>query len=97
MNRIAEPVLTAVAGVQLKKKMPVEAREQERVHFTHLEVLGRLLAGMAPWLETPQLDVQEEGLLGLPSTNPFWQGEAEWTAWKAWGGNYTPIDQALLD
>jgi hypothetical protein len=62
MSRIAEPVLTALAGEQLKKKMPVEAREQNRINFTHLEVLGRLLAGMAPWLETPLQDQQEEAL-----------------------------------
>jgi hypothetical protein len=62
MSRIAEPVLTALAEEQLKKKMPVEAREQERIHFTHLEALGRLLAGMAPWLETPWQDQQEEAL-----------------------------------
>jgi hypothetical protein len=37
------------------------------------------------------------GRFGLPSTNPFWQGEAEWTARKAWGGNFTPIDEALRD
>jgi hypothetical protein len=62
MNRIAEPVLTALAGKQLKDKMPVEAREPDRVNFTHLEALGRLLDGIAPWLETPQQDAQEEAL-----------------------------------
>jgi hypothetical protein len=33
--------------------------------------------------------------LGLPADNSFWQGEAEWTARKAWSGKYTLIDQAL--
>ncbi len=33
--------------------------------------------------------------LGLPLNDPFWQGEAVWTAKKAWCGEYTPIDQAL--
>jgi hypothetical protein len=33
--------------------------------------------------------------LGLSADNPFWQGEAEWTARKAWSGKDTLIDQAL--
>jgi hypothetical protein len=33
--------------------------------------------------------------LGLAADNPFWQGEAEWTARKAWSGKDTLIDQAL--
>ena len=33
--------------------------------------------------------------LGLPADNAFWQGQALWTAQKAWGGTSTPIDHAL--
>jgi len=49
--RIADPVLTALSKNELKKKMPVEAKRNDRGNFTHLEAFGRLLAGMAPWLE----------------------------------------------
>src|SRR5690349_1991219 len=49
--RIAEPVLTALSKNELKKKMPVEAKINDRQNYTHLEAFGRLLAGMAPWLE----------------------------------------------
>lgn len=49
--RIAGPVLTALSKNELKKKMPVEAKKNDRQNFTHLEAFGRLLAGMAPWLE----------------------------------------------
>ena len=42
--------------------MPVESRGQNRVHFTYLEAIGRLLCGLAPWLETPQQHAQEEAL-----------------------------------
>jgi len=44
--------------------MPVEALagSQDRPDFTHLEALGRLLAGMAPWLELGP-DPTEEGKL----------------------------------
>ncbi|HLZ63816.1 MAG TPA: DUF2264 domain-containing protein [Ktedonosporobacter sp.] len=60
MQRVAEPVLTALAARQLKKRMPVEARIVERVYFTHLEAVGRLLTGIAPWLEIPAEEEQEE-------------------------------------
>lgn len=60
MSRIAEPVLRALAAKQLKATMPVESRGQNRVHFTYLEAIGRLLAGSAPWLETPHQHAQNE-------------------------------------
>src|SRR3954469_2908711 len=49
--RIADPVLTALSKNELKKKMPVEAKQNDRQNYTHLEAFGRLLAGIAPWLE----------------------------------------------
>src|SRR5689334_17742425 len=60
MSRIAEPVLSALAHKQLKATMPVEARSEGREAFAHLEALGRLLAGLAPWLERTGQDTQEE-------------------------------------
>lgn len=51
LNRIATPVLETLARRELKKSMPVEARPgAHREGVTHLEALGRLLAGLAPWL-----------------------------------------------
>ncbi|HEY5331298.1 MAG TPA: DUF2264 domain-containing protein [Acidobacteriaceae bacterium] len=50
LRRIADPVLTALADDRLHALMPVEGGADRR-EFTHLEALGRLLAGMAPWLE----------------------------------------------
>ncbi len=54
-TRLADPVLTALAQRRLKATMPVESapRTRDRPDFTHLEALGRLLAGLAPWLELP--------------------------------------------
>jgi hypothetical protein len=49
--RIADPVLTSLSKNELKKKMPVEAKQNDRRNYTYLEAFGRLLAGMAPWLE----------------------------------------------
>lgn len=51
--RLADPVLTHLAADTLRATMPVETgpggRTRETV--THLEAVGRLLAGMAPWLD----------------------------------------------
>ena len=52
LTRIADPVLQALSRGELHKKMPVEAiNAGQRRTSTHLEAFGRLLAGMAPWLE----------------------------------------------
>jgi hypothetical protein len=54
MQRVAEPVLLALSRRELRKSMPVEAvagHEAERAIGTHLEALGRLVMGLAPWLE----------------------------------------------
>jgi len=53
LTRIAEPVLAALSEGQLKARMPVEVGEthHDRSVCTHLEALGRLTAGIGPWLE----------------------------------------------
>ncbi len=53
LQRLADPVLTNLAAGTLKQRMPVEqaAAARYRQDVTHLEALGRLLAGIAPWLE----------------------------------------------
>lgn len=53
--KIAEPVLAALASNTLKSTMPVESAPGQlegRKQVSHLEALGRTLAGLAPWLET---------------------------------------------
>lgn len=50
LTKIAGPVLMHLAGRELKKRMPVEAGDSGRARYTHLEALGRTLAGIAPWL-----------------------------------------------
>ena len=54
LTKIADPVLTNLSQGKLKASMPVESvkgQEKDRPKFTHLEAFGRLMAGMAPWLE----------------------------------------------
>jgi hypothetical protein len=54
VERVSEPVLKALKEGNLRRRMPVEAapgQAQARAVGTHLEALGRLLAGLGPWLE----------------------------------------------
>jgi hypothetical protein len=65
VTKIADPVLKALSTHSLKASMPVEAphsNAQERSEFTHLEALGRLLAGIAPWLECKGITGEEAPL-----------------------------------
>ena len=66
LEKVADPVLRNLASGTLKRSMPVECATgnvEDRRKYTHLEALGRLLAGIAPWLETeleagPERDLQ---------------------------------------
>ena len=63
LRRIADPVLINLAAGTLKARMPVEqAAGADRRDVTHLEALGRLVAGLAPWIELGP-DESEEGRL----------------------------------
>src|SRR6266699_3689288 len=63
LRRLADPVLTNLANGTLKARMPVEqATGASRQPVTHLEAFGRLLAGLAPWLELSP-DESAEGLV----------------------------------
>ena len=72
LSRLAEPVLSNLARGTLKQNMPVECApgtEADRRRYTYLEAIGRLLAGIAPWLEAdlaagPERD-QQQRLRGL--------------------------------
>src|SRR5258706_16119095 len=60
LRRIADPVLTNLAGGTLKARMPVEQTAGgARQVVTHLEALGRLVAGIAPWIELAADDTPE--------------------------------------
>jgi hypothetical protein len=52
-TKLSTPVLTALAERRLKQAMPVESHpsSKDRPQYTYLEAIGRLLAGIAPWLE----------------------------------------------
>lgn len=63
--RIADPLLVSLSKGELRKNMPVECKpgsESDRRKVTYLEAFGRLMTGMAPWLELG-VDDTEEGQL----------------------------------
>src|SRR5881227_134071 len=54
LTPLAQPVPTNLAQGRLRQRMPVEtapAGNPERRDYTHLEAVGRLFTGIAPWLE----------------------------------------------
>jgi hypothetical protein len=62
MDKVAWPVLGALSEGRLRRDMPVESRNDDRFHVTHLEALGRSLAGIAPWLELDDVKGEEAEL-----------------------------------
>jgi hypothetical protein len=55
LTRVSNPLLHALSEGKLKAAMPVESPQgnvEERKQFTYLEATGRLLAGIAPWIES---------------------------------------------
>lgn len=63
LDKLATPVLGHLVRRDLRKSMPVEAARNapDRGRYTHLEAFGRLMCGIAPWLETGGLDNEESG------------------------------------
>jgi hypothetical protein len=62
LTRLADPVLVNLAQGTLRQTMPVEMAANvadDRRRYSHLEAFGRLMAGLAPWLEV-SLPVGEE-------------------------------------
>ena len=63
--KVSYPVLDALSKEQLKEKMPVEAPSPEqRKRYTYLEAFGRLICGIAPWLELGEDDTPEGKMRG---------------------------------
>ena len=69
--KAATPVFSALARDELRRAMPVETTgaPENRALFTHLEAVGRSLAGIGPWLErtesSPAVEERRRELTGL--------------------------------
>jgi hypothetical protein len=75
LGRVAGPVLESLARNELRTRMPVECPTgtlEDRRKVTHLEAVGRTLAGLAPWLELAgapgEEERQQQRLAGLART-----------------------------
>ena len=70
-GQLARPILSALASRQLRAEMPVEVNPdappapESRALFAHLEAAGRLLTGIAPWLEADHDDPHRQDLASL--------------------------------
>ena len=70
VEQVSQPVLEAISQQKLHATMPVECakgEEQASRASTHLQAVGRLLCGLAPWLEAEpghgsSVDAEEEKL-----------------------------------
>lgn len=65
LAKVSRPVLRSLSEGKLKQRMPVEAphgNAEDRRQFTYLEAFGRLLTGIAPWLEHGPTEGSEEAL-----------------------------------
>ena len=63
--KLADPVLSNLSENTLKQNMPYESLGNDRQSFSHLEAVGRLMCGIAPWLElgpdnTPEGQLREK-------------------------------------
>lgn len=66
LTKIADPVLENLSKGKLKVNMPVEVNPGstfDRTKVTYLEAFGRLMAGIAPWLELGADNTTTEGKL----------------------------------
>jgi hypothetical protein len=63
LERVATPVLVNLAEGRLRERMPVEQQPgSDRSKVTYLEAVGRLLNGIAPWLDVDGLTDDEARL-----------------------------------
>lgn len=60
--KIADPVLINFDREQLHKVLKSETAAPDREQYKGLEILGRTLAGIAPWIETEAVNPEEECL-----------------------------------
>ena len=49
--KITGPVLINMANGTLKENMSVECVNNKRIKFSYLEAVGRVICGIAPWIE----------------------------------------------
>ena len=104
-DRLARPVLKAAAQGTLAEALAPEHHEQtaeDRLVTAPLEAMGRVLAGIGPWLDAPAQDAEESGLreelASLARTALAIQTDPEHPAYLRFRGHerQTLVDAAFL-
>ena len=60
--KLVDPVLKNFSARTLHQNLVLETGGPDREKYKGLEILGRTLSGLSPWLETPALEEKEETL-----------------------------------
>ena len=107
--KISYPVIHNLAEGTLHQNMPIETRSGETAGYkdmTHLEAVGRTLAGVAPWLALPDDDTEEgklrkqmraEVLKGLKNAvDPASQARSAHRGCRLSGTCFSPSTQSLV-
>ncbi|HSC55284.1 MAG TPA: DUF2264 domain-containing protein [Phnomibacter sp.] len=102
MDKMARPVLENLANDQLKEKMPQMLsiridKKDKRIKVSYLEILGRTLSGIAPWL---QLESGDEAELTLRKQYRQWVLKGLDHALDSTSKDFIPFDiadQQLVD
>ena len=96
-ENISPQQVRAALYTLIKRQIEVPGTFDENGWLT-IGVAGHQAQAGEGYISTGSLYLCTTGLLmlGLPVTDPFWQGEDEkWTSKKVWDGEYFPIDHAL--
>ena len=94
---ISPQQVRAVLYTMIKRQIEVPGTFDEKGWLT-IGVAGHQPKAGEVYISTGSLYLCTEGLLmlGLPVTDPFWQGDDEkWTSKRVWEGEYFPIDHAM--
>ena len=96
-ENVAPQQVRAALYTLIKRQIEVPGTFDENGWLT-IGVAGHQPKAGEGYISTGSLYLCTTGLLmlGLPATDPLWQGADEkWTSRKAWDGAYFPIDHAL--
>lgn len=96
-ENISPQQVRAALYTLIKRQIEVPGTFDENGWLT-IGVAGHQAQAGEGYISTGSLYLCTMGLLmlGLPETDPFWQGNDEkWTSRKVWGGESFPIDHAL--
>jgi hypothetical protein len=97
VERVSSPVLEALSRRELRRRMPVEVtdgHQQERAVGSPLEAFGRLLSGLAPWLELDSSTTESSKETALRAGYRSWSQQAVSSALDPSSPDYMQFGQS---